>query len=1387
MIKYISIENYFINRNNDKNIFIIDNNVFKNWTNKINNITGKSKYYLLESTEKNKSNDTYQKIMKFLFENNINRDYTIFGIGGGIVGDITGFVASTFMRGIKLVHIPTTLLSMVDSSIGGKTGFNTIYGKNMIGSIYPANEIIIDKLWLDTLPKKHIINGMAETIKMALLKGGELYDLINDSTPDSLKHIDRIILLSAQYKLDIIGNDNNDTKGMRELLNLGHTWGHAIELSQELLHGYAVADGIIEELKYTNYYYGFPSMTVIKNVYSMLKKWKLIDCDTKKSIHMNDINKKHELNMICYYLANDKKSDRLVSIVDIGIPKTVKFDIDKWKFLIYPSFMIKNNMINSYKTIPYNLPGSKSITNRAIICSLLKSINTNKSLVLNKILVSEDTELMINAMKQSGVCIERNINNLQITATDFNPIGTYYLGNSGTSVRFLLPILALSTKETIIISGSEEMKKRPIAPLVDSLNNIGCDIKYIDDDLSLPLIINPSELKESGTFEIDGTLSSQYISGLMFGVAYLLSKNNNYDIKIIGEKTSVGFIDLTIDILKDFDICVTHSTDNIFKITNNKTSNDNCIYNVDGDATALSYLIGWAFLNKFSLEIENLNLKSNQSDINIIKKMVNYFGELKENNNKLLFTPFESIKSCNNIKIDLDSSDTFLTWCCLFVMEKSCVNIEIANIANQNWKECARIDNFISNLELIGGKAIKTETGLTLLKSLNNLNKKIVDIPTFNDHRFAMAFSLISMKYNNYTIQNPHCVSKTYPMYWEDMKKLGLEIIPIKPKTKNIVLIGMPGSGKSTLAKLVSEELNIEWIDTDNIIIQKFGPIKQLIEEKGWEKFRSIESFTLLNSLDNSDDLKIISTGGGAITNVISRNLINSSIVIYIKGKHTDMTNRTLDNDYNILEIERKMLYENLSDYIYYNNMDTKDFIRWLKLIITKRPIPNKSFFLCKTNTDYETNISNAIELRGDMIKDYGLDMIQQLIKKYNRPIIYTLRTTNEGGQFDGSNKEYINLYKKAIKLGCQYVDIEVNKNIQLNNMKVITIGSVHSNDINYINNCIEKFNYDIIKIVTNLDNCNILETNDFLNNTDKKIIIDNMDGSYRIKNNFMTPISSTISEPTARNQLDQLTYIDKSYKESDKKFLFLFGNNIGNSPSSFIHNYVIKKNNIKNIEYLNFETNDLQKVNIIIEQPYFLGASVTMPFKETISSSDNTTVNAINTLYKKNRFLVYNNTDSKAIIYFLKNQPTTILGTGGAAIGAINACLENGIRNINIVGRNTDKLNKLKDIYNVNIFVFSTYIPLNYAHNIINCLPPSVQILKYTNNDSYIIDMAYGIHNIHKSYSINSNYVNGFDILYVQAALQFLFWFKDFEKEQILNDYKEAIDIYKKNLITYI
>lgn len=202
--------------------------------------------------EKQKSFDTIQNVTGWMLENGLTRNSLVIAVGGGVIGDLTGFSASIVMRGVQYVHIPTTLLSQVDSSVGGKTGINTSYGKNVIGSFYQPAVVIADTDTLKTLPEREILAGYAEVLKYALIKDYEFFSWLEQNgekvcalEPQSLLYA---IEKSVQAKAHIVQADELES-GNRALLNLGHTFGHAIEGAAQydgrVLHGEAVAIGML--------------------------------------------------------------------------------------------------------------------------------------------------------------------------------------------------------------------------------------------------------------------------------------------------------------------------------------------------------------------------------------------------------------------------------------------------------------------------------------------------------------------------------------------------------------------------------------------------------------------------------------------------------------------------------------------------------------------------------------------------------------------------------------------------------------------------------------------------------------------------------------------------------------------------------------------------------------------------------------------------------------------------------------------------------------------------------------------------------------------------------------------------------------------------------------
>jgi 3-dehydroquinate synthase len=206
---------------------------------------------ILPDGEAQKSLANFDVIMSHLLANGHGRDSTLIALGGGVVGDITGFAAACYQRGINFIQVPTTLLSQVDSSVGGKTAVNHPLGKNMIGAFYQPKAVLIDIDSLVTLPIREFNAGMAEVIKYGILGDGDFFTWLEINI-DKIKSGDKNTLIQmvqtcCQCKADIVAADETEA-GVRALLNLGHTFGHAIEADQgygNWLHGEAVATGMV--------------------------------------------------------------------------------------------------------------------------------------------------------------------------------------------------------------------------------------------------------------------------------------------------------------------------------------------------------------------------------------------------------------------------------------------------------------------------------------------------------------------------------------------------------------------------------------------------------------------------------------------------------------------------------------------------------------------------------------------------------------------------------------------------------------------------------------------------------------------------------------------------------------------------------------------------------------------------------------------------------------------------------------------------------------------------------------------------------------------------------------------------------------------------------------
>ena len=264
--------------------------------------------------EKNKNIRTKTKLEEKMLLEGCDRDSLILALGGGVVGDMAGFIAATFMRGISYIQIPTTLLAMVDSSVGGKTGIDTPQGKNLIGAFWQPKAVISDIECLKTLPQKQVINGLIEALKMFLTSDVESLNYLQQNLGGILRRDENILInivhRAVKIKANIVQNDEKE-KHQRATLNFGHTIGHALEkLSDyQLLHGYAVALGILVEVKIAQLmgHLEEKHYLLIKTLFSRLY---ILTSELKK-FDVNDVikntksDKKNRAGLVHYVLLND--------------------------------------------------------------------------------------------------------------------------------------------------------------------------------------------------------------------------------------------------------------------------------------------------------------------------------------------------------------------------------------------------------------------------------------------------------------------------------------------------------------------------------------------------------------------------------------------------------------------------------------------------------------------------------------------------------------------------------------------------------------------------------------------------------------------------------------------------------------------------------------------------------------------------------------------------------------------------------------------------------------------------------------------------------------------------------------------------------------------------
>lgn len=409
-------------------------------------------------------------------------------------------------------------------------------------------------------------------------------------------------------------------------------------------------------------------------------------------------------------------------------------------------------------------PGSKSITNRLLLLSSL----CNQSISLTNHLISDDSKYMIKALEDLGVSISQDTKDKITIFGDpkkFNNSADLFLGNAGTAYRPLCALLSI-LGGNYRLDGVERMHERPIKDLVDSLSSIGADIKYLKNIGYPPVQISDFKFSGSTNISIKGSVSSQFLTSLLMAVPLL---GEDFKLNIDGELISKPYVDITLKLLKLFNVNYINHNYSSFEFNCNNNSKlyslDRQSIDIEPDASSASYFFAAAALSG-NVRVEGLNKDSIQGDIQFLDVLAKMGADITYNNNSIDVNKATKLVGGQFDCIAIPDAAMTLATMGLFTSSP----VELFNINSWKVKETDRIIAMENELRKFGATVTSTDNSLKITPP-----KKILDnvsVHTYDDHRIAMCFSLVCLANKSVEIQDPECVNKTYPNFFNDFLKL---------------------------------------------------------------------------------------------------------------------------------------------------------------------------------------------------------------------------------------------------------------------------------------------------------------------------------------------------------------------------------------------------------------------------------------------------------------------------------------------------------------------------------------------------------------------------------------------------------------------------------------
>lgn len=405
------------------------------------------------------------------------------------------------------------------------------------------------------------------------------------------------------------------------------------------------------------------------------------------------------------------------------------------------------------------VPGSKSYTNRALlIAALARGAST-----VTGALFSDDTRYMCNALQQLGV--EINTDEKRATFDVYGnggdiPVSSaqLYIGNSGTTSRSLTAYVSLG-RGRFVIDGDAPMRHgRPISDLLDALTQIGVSARSQFDNGHLPVIVEANRLT-GGKTRLDVSKSSQFLTALLLIAPYA---KNDVEVEVVGDR-EMPYIDITLSVMEAFGVQVVSEGYRYFRIEGGQRYQPR-IYNIEPDASNASYFFAAAALTGGRVTVQHLHLDSIQGDVQFVRILEQMGCQVTLSNGGITLTGPHQLKG---IDVDMRTiSDTSLTLAAIAPFADG--KVTIRNIEHTRWQETDRIHAMVTELRKLGVPVVEHQDGLEI--SPSPITPAAID--TYEDHRMAMAFSLVGLKTSGIRINNPECVSKTFPNYFQVLEEL---------------------------------------------------------------------------------------------------------------------------------------------------------------------------------------------------------------------------------------------------------------------------------------------------------------------------------------------------------------------------------------------------------------------------------------------------------------------------------------------------------------------------------------------------------------------------------------------------------------------------------------